>query len=123
MSLQTLLEECGYEISNYSGRGMYGRQCLAIDVDNNNVMHVAVEAFSLFLEHGDTAEDDFQLSRDELCDAFRNSRWDQMGRGMVVYFPDVQVDLADDDDEDGPLCDAEGIIYSDQPGDNGELEV
>lgn len=99
MSLQKLLEACNYETMSYSGRGMYGEKCLAIDFDGNNVMKVAVDCFEAFMQFGENAEEEFGLTQEELCKAFRRVSYDQLGMGMVVYFPSIDYEDGEYEDE------------------------
>jgi hypothetical protein len=87
--IQTLLNDIdGAELRSYSGRSMYGKQCLGIDMES---MTDAFR-FALMVEDAD------------LCWAFSNPVFDNMGRGIIVYFPNVEapegIDNDEDDDED-----------------------
>ncbi len=65
--------------SNYSGRGMYGKECVGV---------ICSDPMSLCLVLGR-----------EGFDVDLTPRMDNMGRDMIVYFPDLQDD-PDDTDED-----------------------
>ena len=83
--IQTLLNDIdGAELRSYSGRSMYGKQCLGIDMES------MTDAFRFAL----LVEDD------DLCLAFSDPVFDNMGRGIIVYFPDVEVPEGFDNDED-----------------------
>ena len=79
--LETISEECpdDFNVRSYSGRGMYGKNCLAVDL-TDSISHL----FASIIYYTD---DD---NREELAEAFENMRQDSMGRGIVVYFPDVE---------------------------------
>lgn len=67
---QQLVEDAGYETRSYSGRGMYGKECLAIVVPDaltavQNIAHAA-------------GEDGLTLSA---------PKSDSMGLETVVYWP------------------------------------
>ena len=64
-------------VRQYSGRGMYGKQCLGITVSHRT------SPFEVGLAIG---------SYDELVDLFVGQRveTDSMGRGMVIYFPGLK---------------------------------
>ncbi len=100
--LQKVLEHAGVEgIRSYSGRAMYGRICLGVDTDDVG------EVFAAILESVEGEED----TRD-IQEAFRNMRTDSMGRGTIVYFPQVpfvddEEDEEEEDDEDPPHGEAE----------------
>lgn len=78
--LRDLLESCDLEPYAYSGRGMYGEKCLAVNADSlGQVLSVIVRE----------CPDD---ARDEVADALHDVRWDSMGRDqIVVYFPSVNL--------------------------------
>lgn len=73
----------------YSGRFMYGQDCLGIDMDS------MADAFRFAL----------MVTDSELADALSSPRFDNMGKGIIVYFPNVGVpegvtDEDEDEDED-----------------------
>lgn len=71
IELQKLTEvaaEVGGRVRTYSGRGMYGRECLSIYCDN------ATTCIEAAAHHG-----------------IRSSRQDSMGREYVVYWPAIAV--------------------------------
>lgn len=83
--IQTLLNDIdGAELRSYSGRSMYGKQCLGIDMES------MTDAFRFAL----------MVEDDDLCLAFSDPVFDNMGRGIIVYFPDVEVPEGFDNDED-----------------------
>lgn len=69
----------------YSGRAMYGQECLGIDLDSE------ADAFRIAL-----------AVSGELAEALNSPRFDSMGLGIIVYFPNVEVPegVTDDDEED-----------------------
>lgn len=74
--------------TDYSGRGMYGRECFGIVVDS------VAELLDFWT--GIVIEDEWtagQLARD--------AREDGMGQRTIVYFPGWQLDNAQDDEEEG----------------------
>ena len=90
--LQTLLEDAGYETQSYSGRGMYGKSCLGV---------VTERPFRMIADCTDVLADDLDgcLAEDAIHDelvalgeALRGARQDNMGRDIIVYFPDVEYD-------------------------------
>lgn len=90
-----LLESAGREVRSYSGRGMYGRECVGVEVDNVG------ELFQLGLELADGTDEDERFELQNL-----KVSWDSMGMGTILYFPDVgwpkgrkDSDAEDDDDD------------------------
>ena len=85
-SLQEILDDNNYNTRAYSGRGMYGRACLGVAVDNvgrllSGIVH--------------EVNDD---NREEIAEAFRGMAMDSLGLGTIVYFPEVTY-VSDDDYE------------------------
>lgn len=109
--LQDLFESAGQECRSYSGRGMYGKSCLG--VEPYSMGDFIADVMSALIEECETEEGRESVARG-CAEAFRNMRTDSMGRGMIVYFPDVQFDAGEpDEDEDhdctGADCCSEGI--------------
>lgn len=70
--LYTSLETLGYKPYSYSGRSMYGKKCLAVNLDSAIDMWDLAQALAL---------DNIEISAPEL---------DSMGRGIVVYWPSIK---------------------------------
>jgi hypothetical protein len=88
-TIQDLISDIdGAELRSYSGRGMYGKQCLGIDMDS------MADAFRFAL----------MVEDEDLTVALSNPCFDSMGLGIIVYFPNVEapegIDDEEDDDED-----------------------
>jgi hypothetical protein len=84
-TIQDLASEIdGAELRSYSGRGMYGKQCLGIDMDS------MTDAFRFAL----------MIDDEDLTVALSNPCFDSMGLGIIVYFPNVEAPEGIDDDED-----------------------
>lgn len=95
-ALQEMLEGLkslySFKIRDYSGRGMYGRQCLSIITD-----HHSVHSFELAFQLGRAAADSgcFQDVEDMICD----TREDSMGFSSVIFWPQVQY-VADEPEQE-----------------------
>lgn len=96
--VEILREACddldsGARVRRYSGRAMYGKQC--VGVDTNTSGHDIVAAAML------VAETDAE--REDLADLFRDTKTDSMGLGVIVYWPKAEwpADLDDEDDDEG----------------------
>ena len=76
------------ELRSYSGRNMYGKECLGIDMES------MTDAFRFALSVQDS----------DLAFILSHPRFDDMGKGIVVYFPNVEapegIDKDEDEDED-----------------------
>lgn len=84
--LQAVLTDLGYEPRAYSGRGMGGKECLAVDLDGS--------AATLWAGLYEGAPLLRESQNEVIAKAIRNSREDSMGRGIVVYFPGVPFEVA-----------------------------
>ncbi len=97
--LQEILESTVDGVRSYSGRAMYGRSCLGVETNDIGDLFAAV------LEEVE-GDDDTR----EIQEAFRDMRTDAMGRGTIVYFPNVPFVDEEEEDEDhehdgeGPTC-------------------
>jgi hypothetical protein len=80
--VKDLLEDAGHETRSYSGRAMYGRQCLAV-VTDDEAADVVVDAMERCAMGGDVE------SVVELARFLHGSRTDSMGRGTVIYWPNI----------------------------------
>jgi len=95
-ALQQLFDEADIETRSYSGRSMYGKECLAVDLDKGLGDFIAKILYAMQSQLGGEAHD-------EIAEAFRGMTTDQMGRGVIVYFPGVPFEVdgeADEEDED-----------------------
>lgn len=89
VALIEALNTAGLKIRRYSGRGMYGKECVAVSDDRRlqEILADLVEAY------GDNLE---------CAEAIRAARTDNMGLGIVVYWPHVAWpdDLEEDKDDE-----------------------
>lgn len=73
----------GLDPREYSGRGMYGRQCIAFDCDMVPEGYAdLIEALSRSLMEVASTED--------IAELIRFSRYDTCGLGMIIYFPRLE---------------------------------
>lgn len=70
-------------VTNYSGRWMYGSECLAVKCESVNLF------VSLFLEEAANEYKDYEFEEVvlEFSNMLRCMRTDFLGSGMIVYFP------------------------------------
>lgn len=78
--LQAALEDAGYQVQSYSGRNMYGKKCLAVEIEMS-------ELGSLVAGLIHAGADASPEVAEALAHEVEDMRTDSMGRGMVVYFP------------------------------------
>ena len=82
-----IIEDAGYDTRSYSGRGMYGKECLAYEVPARDEIYsvacIMEQACSVL--DGDSKIDDVKK-------AFRGAVTDNMGRDdIIIYFPKFEV--------------------------------
>lgn len=87
MNVKYVLRKAGYEPRSYSGAGMFGRKCVAVETTDPP----AVVALYMARETDES---------DNLVAIFRGARQDQLGTGSILYFPTVSYDEDDDEDKD-----------------------
>ena len=78
--IKRLADSVGLELYSYSGRGMYGDTCLAVNTD---------DPINTVLEIVHAAVNDDSLSRDDvngILEDLGNAKTDSMGLGKVVYW-------------------------------------
>lgn len=81
-TIQQLFEDAGYECRSYSGRGMYDKTCLGVEIDRHkDVLEVVADVLDSLYENEPVA------TLDMLSQALRDSRQDSMGLGTILYFP------------------------------------
>lgn len=100
MNFQELLENAGYETRSYSGRGMFGKQCLAISTDDSP-FDVAANLLETSIRSIEVSEVEFD--QQHFADILRQTRSDSMGLGSVYYWPSETYESGDEDyfeDED-----------------------
>ena len=89
--LQTMLESLDFgDVRSYSGRGMYGKECLAITGANLGALigYLVESASELGEEVG------YSTIR-----ALEGIKQDSLGMGNVYYFPSVEYVEASDENE------------------------
>lgn len=72
--IQSELETQGHTTRQYSGRGMYGQQCLSVSIDTMS------DAFGVMAMLGAASEGQ----------SVPMPRTDSMGKGLVMYWPGIE---------------------------------
>ncbi len=90
-AIEYIASDFGYQMRSYSGRGMFGSQCLSINVDRgfDEVKFGAYVMMRLLANDESAHPDDFPMMRS-----------DSMGLGSVIYWPRVEVIADDNEDEE-----------------------
>lgn len=84
-NLECLLEDfSGTSIRSYSGRAMYGKECLGIEFDDMS------DAFTFALLMDD----------ESLTSLLSYPKFDSMGLGIIAYWTNVEAPEGVEDDED-----------------------
>lgn len=100
-----VLDGEGLTARSYSGRGMFGRSCVGVEVGRGVSAFQLAAAIAVALLDGDVDEgpsDVEDLARLRVCE-------DSMGLDSIVYFPQVEWPVAKEEDDedhdcDGPSC-------------------
>jgi hypothetical protein len=88
--LEGLTDVFSLKVRSYSGRGMYGRNCLSVVTDRHSP-----HSMELALHLGRAATDSGRF--DEVEEAISGTQEDSMGLGSVIYWP--RVPYVEDDEE------------------------
>lgn len=93
--LKTLIEAAGYEPYAYSGRGMYGRNCVGFTCPDVNtaIADLFEVMFEVNIEDVANEEEEYEArmsAHNVLCEAIRKSASDSMGFEVVLYFKSVE---------------------------------
>jgi hypothetical protein len=99
MNLQELIEKSGYKTQSYSGRGMYGRECLGVVLkEGQTVGHFLSKVIMTIRDYCD-GDEVFEILPEfaELCDKMCS---DSLGLGMIIYFPGVYYGGKEEPEED-----------------------
>lgn len=72
-----VLEAAGYEWRKYSGRGMSGKECVAVTIDDDDMFRLGAE---------------LTLAADG--EHVPSPRTDQLGRQVIVYWPAARIEEA-----------------------------
>ena len=71
--LKQIIEDAGYEARSYSGRGMYGKECVGV------TCHSEITLIFDMMDHA---------SRNQIKE-LKGCITDSMGRSIIVYWPSV----------------------------------
>lgn len=89
------IESAGYKPRSYSGRGMYGKRCLGVTC--NNTSNVVLDILPELLIGGIDDADVPSEFIEEACELLRNARTDSMGRGAIIYWPEIEWEESEDE--------------------------
>lgn len=86
--LQVLLENTDYVARAYSGRGMYGKECLGVVIGANTLYDFIADVMSAMIEFSLNNPNGDQAAL-AAAEAFRSMKTDAMGKMNIVYFTEV----------------------------------
>ena len=92
MTLKDLIEDAGFETRSYSGRYMYGKECLGAILDQGqseiafavDVMETAIQSID------DYDSNEIVYGIQEISSLLKKSIVDSLGMGKIIYFPEVE---------------------------------
>lgn len=99
---QHVVDDSGQEmrIRSYSGRCMYGKECMALVCENyGQVARVIAGVMRLVCEQAENKSES-PVEVDDVEIKLGRMRMDSMGCGIVAYWPDIPFEKDADDDED-----------------------
>ena len=97
---QTFLEDVfDAGVMPYSGRGMYGRQCIAVNLTSKSHLAVAELAANILLWVTQEKHEYTKIDIQEIADHVANTRVDDLGQGSVCYWP-TEVYIEEEEEED-----------------------
>jgi hypothetical protein len=86
--LQRALESSGpWKLRNYSGRGQYGKTCLAVELGEGQLGEVMADLMMWCGEQN--GSDACYETAHAISQAVKRMKTDSMGLGSVLYFPGV----------------------------------
>lgn len=101
MNIKELFEEVGANVRSYSGRGMFGKNCLAISGDLGECQEWISEVAQLLVqtvfdvamdantdEEREEADNINFEAQNEIANLFRYKQ-DSLGLDVVTYWPDI----------------------------------
>lgn len=88
------------EVRAYSGRGMYGRNCVAITGTNNECMSMIGEVIKMAASEMLDQDDGDTREFDLLVENLMSFSMDSMGYDVVIYWPREQWVNTEEEQED-----------------------
>lgn len=91
--------------TTYSGRAMYGKQCIGFITDrycDRGAFCSVFGALQDLKDHADSMGGDLEEQVEELFEAIASgtSKEDSMGLGQIIYFPMIEAPDAEEEEEE-----------------------
>lgn len=88
------IRAAGYSCRSYSGRSMYGRNCLGVGLDQGvSESQFCMDVIKEACTYGPNV-------MTEVADTIAGATTDSMGLGIIVYFPSVEWPEGREDDDE-----------------------
>ena len=84
MTLQKLLEENDFISRSYSGRGMYGAECLAVSVQDRDTAYWDIAVLITTYNNSEEVLEGFEDALN-----VKSPSWDSLGHNYILYWPDI----------------------------------
>lgn len=113
--IQIVCEALEIDTRSYSGRGMYGKECLAVTT-GLTVSHLFADIVDAIIGEDALKSADFSIDGEDpereevlhdVTKAFRRVSQDNMGTGYVYYFQGIDFVEGDDEEEEDEDSDDE----------------
>lgn len=89
--LEEIIENAGYETRRYSGRFMYGKECVAFEVPQEEEFGAIAEIIYSYVDANFADTDKFWEGLQSLNRIIESMKLDEMGRdNYILYFPQVK---------------------------------
>lgn len=96
-ALQKILEEAGIECRSYSGKAMYGKSCLGIELQGpltfgsflSKIAQIMFTTGAYSWDEIDGAYPEVEQECKDIVRGLQCYRQDSLGMGTIIYFPDV----------------------------------
>lgn len=91
-TLKELIEDAEFETRSYSGRGMYGKECLGVVLEAGDEIAFGAKVVLAAVERNDDLEEDDEdrVDLDDLVGDIESASTDSLGRGTILYFPRIE---------------------------------
>lgn len=94
--LKEAIFQAGYEFRvDYSGRGMYGAKCLAIDCDSPVKCLVDIFKALRAMDRVGQRHDTPSFAVTTILEYLGTGKVDSMGMGQILYFPTIEIEATD----------------------------
>lgn len=90
-------EADGVKLMTYSGRCMYGQRCMAYSLDSGVSVFQPFDNMLEYVHDNFIHTDNLHAGIRRVKELLADAQWDQLGRGVVLYFPSVDCEGCDDE--------------------------